>query len=446
MKPVYAFTFKGKIIVGIIQFIFFWVHLFKGKKWSRPRPNFSEDPAHYSFIDIVYFGYKYYYKPHLIAEPNDQKKQTVTPLLENSNSKSEKIVTISAGGDLMPYEWIDENYCKHLWDEIGTDFFGSDIVIANLETPIDTFKPAGFVPEIMLNDMEFNANEAMFKVFNGNEQYKGFDVLSTANNHSFDKAESGIINTLNFLKQKQVATCGTAAKPEEIHDFPILERNGIKIAFLSYTYSLNHLHLPTDKSYLCNHIELNKPNCDLSLITQQVKLAHQRGADFVIASVHYGNAYQLYPGNHIIDTTYRIFDECGVDIILGGHAHNIQPVEYYNFKCPLTQQGKTGLVTYCMGDFVAYDIFTWGHLPIWIKFEITKSESSTTIKSVKINPIYTAGIYENKSNRKLKFYNAKNLWKDIENHKSIDLPKFNISEALYLKGIFERVFGGMCES
>jgi acetyltransferase-like isoleucine patch superfamily enzyme len=133
----------------------------------------------------------------------------------------------------------------------------------------------------MLSNMYFNANEDMFNVFSGFGKYKGFDVLSTANNHSLDQGEEGLIETLQFLDAQNIARVGTARSIEERNQFPILEKNGIKVAFLSYTFSLNALVCPPDKSYLANHLNLNEANPDISLIVAQAKLARQKGAEFI---------------------------------------------------------------------------------------------------------------------------------------------------------------------
>ncbi len=200
------------------------------------------------------------------------------------------------------------------------------------------------------------------------------------------------------------------------------------------------MSLPEGKEYLCNHIPLNVPGANLDFIKDQVEIAYGKGADIIIASVHYGNAYQLFPGEHIVKMTHRLFNECGIDIILGGHAHNIQPMEYYDFISPITKKKKQGFVIYCMGDFVAYDIYTWGHLPVWLKIIIAKTAEETFIKEIKVNPVYTLGIYRNKHRRELKFFNAMKLWDRIEHGEEKTLPLFNRNEALYLKGIYKEVF------
>ncbi|NJN35494.1 MAG: CapA family protein [Saprospiraceae bacterium] len=102
-------------------------------------------------------------------------------------------------------------------------FFDADIRFANLETPIDPSKPAALVPEVMLNNMNFNGSAAMFDIFNAQNLSQqpaddagrnltqrnvgrkiGFDVLSTANNHSLDMGETGVFATLDFLSEKKL--------------------------------------------------------------------------------------------------------------------------------------------------------------------------------------------------------------------------------------------------
>ena len=56
---------------------------------------------------------------------------------------------------------------------------------------------------MMLNNMYFNGDKDMFAVFSGNGQYKGYDVLSFANNHTLDKGKEGLLSTIKFLENKK---------------------------------------------------------------------------------------------------------------------------------------------------------------------------------------------------------------------------------------------------
>jgi poly-gamma-glutamate capsule biosynthesis protein CapA/YwtB (metallophosphatase superfamily) len=444
----HAFTFEGKFLVFLMRIIAIAIRFFYGKKFDTPLQNYLEDARYFKFPsrDLFYFLYKYYYQPPTIDDTLGATKAHFA--LQNFKElkplgfEEKANTTLTVAGDLMPYEWIKKEFCQQLWDDIGDDFFSADIVFANLETPINASKPASYVPEMMLNDMYFNGSAEMFDIFNGNKKYKGFDVLSTANNHSLDMGEEGLLANIAFLKEKNIPYIGTAFSEKDRDDFPIIEKNGVKIAFLAYTYSMNKMLNPEGKAYLCNHIELNRPDVDLQLIKNQVLIAKSNGADLVVASMHYGNAYQTFPSKHIVKNTYRFFDECGVDIVLGGHAHNIQPMENYDFICPISQEKKKGFVVYALGDFIAYDIFTWGHLPVYLKMTISKGifkgKEKTILSRVEAKPVYVCGVYQNRKKRELRLLDAEKLVQNIDNQ--YDMPDFNKAEFSYLMDFYNNFF------
>ncbi len=463
LPTVTACTPEGKVLVAILRGLLSIVHLFMKKKWAVPPRFFHDDPCHYTTRDLVFFAYKYYFKSPEITEHsggiggkyaiNRILAERVEIFFENNppifstkhldkNTKIERKVTLTVAGDLMPYEWIQPQYCKHLWDDIGDDFFSSDITFANLETPIDVSKLPSFVPEVMLSDMHFNGDETMFSIFNGaNFTSKtgkriGFDILGTANNHSLDMSEEGVYATIDFLENKNIQHIGTAFSREEREKTTIIERNGIRLAFVSFTFSMNQKVNSEDKPWLVNHLEVNQPDVDLSILKQDIAEAKEGGADLVVLSLHYGNAYQAYPCAHIVENTKRIFDECGADIILGGHAHNVQPMAAYPFTCPHTGVEKRGFVIFSLGDFVAYDIFNWCHLPVYLKLEISQisnfkfqisdvkshqnplntegSFKRTVLTKVEAVPVYVCGNYRSRTDRDLRFLDAKRAMDLIE--------------------------------
>ncbi|MCS6795840.1 MAG: CapA family protein [Raineya sp.] len=439
------YSFRGKLWLGLLKAFFSFFHLRKGKKWQKPLADFEENPPFCTREDIFYLGYKYYFQsplyfPESIIKHFAEQKLNF-PLPENFVIQSE--ITLSAGGDLMPYAWIQKPYTQHLWDEVGEFFFSSDIVFANLETPIHLQRPASHVPEVMVTDMLFNANAEMFEIFSGKPHFKGFDVLSTANNHSLDMGEEGIFETIQFLESQKVAFTGTARNSQERNQFPILERKGIKIAFIAYTYSLNREILPSGKEYLVNYERLNFPNCNMERLRKDVENAHKRGADIVVLSLHTGNAYQMYPSEHTIQIYHRIFKECGVDIILGSHPHNPQPMEKYEFLCPFTKQKKQGFAIYSLADFVAYDIFVWDRLIPLLKLHIIKGmcegKSYTQISRIEVLPTYLWG--SKKGKKELRFLNLENLIHQIQKNKvPAFMSKICVREALHLYEFWQKIF------
>ena len=384
MKVVRPYTAKGKIICGILAALLSVVSVFKGKKWQFPR-EFEENPRTMTWKDLIYFSYKYYYQ-----SATKYSKEVIAYFQNKENAfasehtfKSQ--LTISIGGDLMPYELINKKSCVNLWDEIGPKFFGSDIVFANLETPIDTSQSMGFVPEVMLNNMYFNGDEELFSVFSGNGQYKGYDILSFANNHSLDKDKEGLLNTIKFLEDKSILPVGVASCKEQ-KTYQIIEKNGIKVAFLAYTYSLNAIELKPEQAFLVNLLPLNVPNCSLEQVKSEVIAAKEEGAELIVISVHAGNAYQAFPSQVTIDLYERLFNECGVDIIAGGHPHNLQPWKYYQYTDPFTQKEKKGFAIFSLADFVAYDIYTWCHLCAYLTVDVMKMADNTIDFRVKVHP------------------------------------------------------------
>jgi len=380
-----TFTWQGKLLVGLIRVLGFLISPFYSK--GRPRPNFEENPAHYTAKDILYFAYKYYLSPPEKAETDALKDYFHTMVFDfPALASGSQTVTLSTGGDLMPYHWLNKKTTAQLWDDIGSWFFDADIVFANLETPIDLNQKPGMVPEVMLNDMHFNGDQELFQLFNGSSAFKGFDILSTANNHSLDMGLEGLKNTLNFLDEQQIMHTGTARSVEEQTQVRVIEKGGIRIAFVAATYCLNHLSVPEDHPYCVNSGRFNLPNADLAFIKNLVKKAKEE-SDFVVLSLHNGNAYQAYPSAHTVENVHRIFETCGPDLILGSHPHNPQPIEQYAYTCPHTGKAKKSIAVYSQGDFVAYDIFTWCHLHLGIKFTLGRDNAGEIqVSSMEVMP------------------------------------------------------------
>jgi len=406
LNPITCYTLKGKILVLILQFLLFFISIFKYRIWKYPRV-FEENPRTMTWKDLIYFAYKYYYSPPLIAEKNsDTKKRfsSFTYQYNKENNKSGNKITLSFGGDLMPYELINEKNTKHLWDEIGSDFFSHDIVFANLETPLDIEQMPSFVPEVMLNDMHFNTDETTFNIFSGNKAFKGYDVLSIANNHSLDMGKKGFLNTKKWLEKKGIKTIGVnASENEKIEQTCIIEKNGFKIGYIAFTYSLNQFKLPKDSPWLVNLLPLNTPDCDINEIIRQVNLCRDKGAEYIVCSLHCGNAYQAYPSTTTINLFEKIAKQTGVDFICGGHAHNLQPWEMIKYPCPFSGKIKQTFCVYSLGDFIAYDVFDWCHIKAYVSIELYKNENKEILTSIEVKPIYM-----DKKGNELRLYYLKN--------------------------------------
>jgi poly-gamma-glutamate synthesis protein (capsule biosynthesis protein) len=167
----------------------------------------------------------------------------------------------------------------------------------------------------------------------------GYDFLSTANNHCFDKLEQGLLRTLDMLDQRGIGHAGTNRSQEDLDTITITEINGLRFAFLSYTYSTNGIPVPEAKPWLVNFL-------DEELIRRQIEQAAQE-ADAVIVLPHMGNEYQEAPVEQFVAWAHNMC-EWGADAVMASHPHVLQPTEYY-----LTGDGRECFIAYSMGNFIS---------------------------------------------------------------------------------------------
>ncbi len=365
----------------------------KGDKYKYSQ----EHEDNFRYMDInekLWWGYKSVVKQIERAEKGKGIEEYFAgqdlDFTEGELFSAESRITISAGGDLSASEMIFPENTERLWDDVRDFYFDGDIVCANLEAPIVPERPPVGVPAMCLTAPKLNISPQMFERFI--DEGRGVNFFSTANNHSLDQGEHGVISTLDFLDSKGYPHVGTARTKEEQNDIPIIEKNGIKTAFISYTYCLNGEDSIPGKEYMTNLIRLNKPETDISLIKEHVRLAKEKGADIIAAMLHWSIEFETYPIKNVIDMGHSIM-ECGVDIILGGHAHVAQPMEKYRFFDPYDKREKDGFIIYSLGELVSLNLFSKNsRLALLLKLEISKGIEDglkiTKITGLKALPIY----------------------------------------------------------
>ena len=165
-------------------------------------------------------------------------------------------------------------------------------------------------------------------------------MVSLATNHTMDKGESGVLNSVNYWKSKgnAVAYSGQWNSFEDRLEQTsrIYEKNGIKYAFLSYTTWTNGLETPNGKEYLNNVYSPEKAAEDIARVKDK--------ADVIIVAMHWGIEYSLgVSANQEEIANY--LSSLGVQIIIGAHPHVVEPVEYIN-------DGKT-FVIYSLGNLIS---------------------------------------------------------------------------------------------
>lgn len=173
----------------------------------------------------------------------------------------------------------------------------------------------------------------------------GFDVVNLLNNHTLDYDEIGYKNTIAYFEDLPVLTIG-GYKKSDYDNLRIIDRNGIKIAFLSYTTIMNYdsatwlpRKLPAGSEYLISYAED-------AAIKRQIALARE-AADFVVVSMHWGDE-DAYTPNSEQKRLARLCADMGADVVVGHHSHTVQPAEWLTGA-----DGNKTFVAYSLGNFIS---------------------------------------------------------------------------------------------
>ena len=167
----------------------------------------------------------------------------------------------------------------------------------------------------------------------------GMDVLVTANNHSCDRKNKGIVRTLDVLDSLKILHTGTFkdVKNREKNNLLVLSKEGIKVGLLNYTYGTNGL--PFSDPVYVNLV-------DSVLIKKDVINAKNKDLDKLIVFVHWGYEYKDFPNSY--QKKYnRFFQGLGVDVVIGSHPHVIQPMVYSK------ENNHEFLTVFSLGNFVS---------------------------------------------------------------------------------------------
>jgi poly-gamma-glutamate capsule biosynthesis protein CapA/YwtB (metallophosphatase superfamily) len=229
-------------------------------------------------------------------------------------------LTVVASGDVLLH--------SALWRQAATDAGGrgydfrplfsgvrpvvsaADLAICHLETPLGPPRgPFSGYPVFVVPPQVAQA-----------VRDAGYDTCSTASNHSLDAGAVGIRRTLDALDAVGVAHPGTYRSARE-HAIPtVLSVKGVPVAHLSYTFSFNGLRRPAGTPWLANDLDAAK-------ILDEARRARAAGAQIVIVSLHWGTEYSSSADAGQVSVARRLLASPYIDLILGHHAHVVQPFE-----------------------------------------------------------------------------------------------------------------------
>lgn len=213
---------------------------------------------------------------------------------------------------------------------IAPEITRADYAVCNLEVPLGGGPDYSGFPC-------FSAPDSYAKALKD----AGFDMFLTANNHCLDRRDKGARATLKALDRLGVDHIGTYNNATERRQkVPFVKNvNGIKIGFLNYTYGTNGIE-PNDG------IEVSL--IDRKRMAEEIAATRKAGAEIVCVTVHWGTEYVLLPGDAQKSLAQFLADQ-GVDLIIGGHPHVIQPMEVLHNN----KEGKDVLLVYSLGNFIS---------------------------------------------------------------------------------------------
>lgn len=187
-----------------------------------------------------------------------------------------------------------------------------DLAVCHLETPI---APAGEGYTTMpLYGVPAEVAEAIAAA--------GFHRCSTASNHTYDRGIAGIERTVDVLEAAGIGQSGMARRPDEIEP-RVFDVAGVAVSHLSYTWSYNGLSLPDDQAWRSALIDPER-------ILADATRARELGASIVVVSLHWGAEGRHAPTGYQREVADLITAPGTIDLVVGHHAHVLQPIEQVN--------------------------------------------------------------------------------------------------------------------
>lgn len=331
----------------------------------------------------IYFGYN-----KLLNNHNNISSDSKVNVDDNNHSTS--ISLIMAGDNLIN----DKLYNAAKKDDGSYDFKSMYSYIKDI---VKNYDLAYYNQETILGGSEIGVSS--YPAFNSPYEVgdatidTGFNLVSLATNHTLDRGEKAIINSLNYWNNKSnVLTSGSYLSNNDRNKVNIKEVNNITYTMLNYTYGTNGIKVPEGKEYLVNIWPCTGNNPDNDTKYQEYKevvkediLRVRDKVDLLIVAMHFGVEYTHVPTKYQIDMA-EFLSSLGVDIIVGTHPHVIMPITYINDT----------LVIYSLGNFLsAQDTNNDYNTTVGLlsSIKITKNIDKDNNSSIKLSDLNNELIY-----------------------------------------------------
>ena len=334
-------------------------------------------------------------------KPKKDKTQEVVQETEKEETPEPKPITatiLSAGDILMQDPLLTSNYYKKadgsftydsLFHYIKAEYGAADFTVLNLESTISDGNYRGYP--------NFKAPAAIVSAMANNH----VNACMLANNHIYDNLEKGFRRTIQAVTDNRLVYMGVRITTDE-KTYTIQDINGIKVGFFNYVYdtgakngqavSINTIPVSNAISPLINTFNYGNLQTLYDKIQTGLSEMKEAGVEYTIAYIHWGNEYQTTENSTQRKIAAKLCD-LGIDTLIGGHPHVVQPVDLLTSTDGTHQM----LCVYSMGNHVSdqykerMDSCPTGHTEdgIMVRLELEKKEGTpVTLKNVEIIPTW----------------------------------------------------------
>lgn len=294
----------------------------------------------------------------LNSEPNIQNSESITLLFVGDLMQHQAQIDAAR----QPNGTYDYSHCFELVKE---DISKADVAIGNLEVTLGGTPYRGY-PQFSAPD------EYLYALKDA-----GFDILATANNHSLDRRQRGLERTLALIDSAGLTAVGTYRDgADRAQRYPlIVEKRGIRIAFLCATYGTNGI--ASTPPNIVNSLDRDELAAD-------IRKARSMNPDMIIAIVHWGNEYEQQPNMAQRNLAQWLISE-GVDHVIGSHPHVVQPIE----TIPYADHPDRHAVVYSLGNYVSNMSIAHGDVGLTATLTIEKVGAVTRLKEIRHSLVWT---------------------------------------------------------
>lgn len=300
-----------------------------------------------SILVMGTFSFATINKTSIFSKNKSQEASIFTPKKDDANKAS-----LLAVGDTMVYNsqltaQYDVSSAKYNFNNnfeyVKKYVEKADYSMVNLETTLTGNKVYRYS-----SSPKFNSPDELADGL----KYAGFDLISTANNHAYDKGYLSIKNTLATLKDKNFDVVGTRENSDE--RFIVKKINGINVGVTSYSYGriigdnkyLNDVKISDEYKNSINIFD--STSVDRAFNNINYTLKNMKDTDLQVVYLHWGDKYSLKENTFQKKLAQKLCD-AGVDVIIGSHPHVVQPVT----TIKSSDNKHETIVAYSLGNFLS---------------------------------------------------------------------------------------------